>query len=222
MKRLLSVTILMLCIALLLSTLTACGEESETTTTAAAPSSSTAPSTASTVTTAPATESTTATTAPATESTTATTTALTYTGPEMELTVNLSSSEQLATIYVDALNRITERTGGKVTFVIYYSNSLMAPPEALDGLGSGLADISDVTLTNFPDRFVYTQQVTSYPFLGFTSLAMAADVMNDVIEQGLNLVEGPVVTKWVAGLGTGHKDFPESMASGFGPQGTES
>jgi TRAP-type C4-dicarboxylate transport system substrate-binding protein len=99
----------------------------------------------------------------------------------MELTVNLSSSEQLAKIYVDALNRISERTGGKVTFVIYYSNSLMAPTEALDGLGSGLADISDVTLTNFPDRFVYTQQVVSYPFLGFTSLPMAADVMNDVI-----------------------------------------
>lgn len=170
MKRLLSVIILMLCIALLLSTLTACGEDSETTTSAAAPSSSTAPSPSST-----------ATTAPATESTTATTAALTYTGPAMELTVNLSSSEQLSKIYVDALNRITERTGGKVTFVIYYSNSLMAPTEVVDGLGSGLADISDVTLTNFPDRFVYTQQVTSYPFLGFTSLAMAADVMNDVI-----------------------------------------
>ncbi|NLL45587.1 MAG: TRAP transporter substrate-binding protein DctP [Clostridiales bacterium] len=103
---------------------------------------------------------------------------LVYDGPAMELTVNFSSTEANQKPFVDAFDRITERSGGKITFVIYYSNSLLSPGEALDGLGSGVCDISDITMANFPERFVYSQQVMSYPFLGFTSIAMASDVMN--------------------------------------------
>ncbi len=106
---------------------------------------------------------------------------LVYNGPKMELTVNFSSNEAQAKVFMDAFKRITQRTGGKVTFVPYYSSSLLAPTEVLDGLGSGLCDISDVTMANFPERFVYTHQVTGYPFLGFTSIAMASGVMNNVI-----------------------------------------
>ena len=69
-------------------------------------------------------------------------------------------------------------------------------------------------------------RVLSGPCLGEAGpvgqLGTKDQIHERLIEQGLNLVEGPVVTKWVAGLGTEHKDFPESMASGFGPQGTES
>ena len=174
MKRLAGVSILVLCTVLLLSTLVACGKSAETTTAAV---ESTASSSSSTTTSVSSTESSTVTSA----SSTTASGGLTYTGPAMELTVNLCSSEEQMVIYRDALQRISDRTGGKVTFVIHYSGSLLAPTETLDGLASGLCDISDVTLTNFPDRFVYTQQVTSYPFLGFTSLAMASDIMNDAI-----------------------------------------
>ncbi len=103
---------------------------------------------------------------------------LVYNGPKMELTVNFSSAEPVAKIYTDTLKRITERTGGKVTFVNYFSNSLLSPAEALKGVGTGVCDISDVTMANFPEQFVYSQQVMSYPFLGFTSIAMASDIMN--------------------------------------------
>lgn len=104
-----------------------------------------------------------------------------YTGPEMELVFNFNASEEQSPQYLAALERITERTDGKVTFVNYFSSSLMTANDSMDGLGAGMADFSDVTLSNFKDAFPYTQQVVSYPFLGFTSLPMAADVMNDVI-----------------------------------------
>ena len=106
---------------------------------------------------------------------------LVYTGPELELTVNINGSEDQSKIYTDLFNRVTERTDGKVKFIMYYSGSLASATEALDSLGAGLCDFSDVTLTNFPDQFPYTQQVISYPFLGFHSFNMAAEVVNDVV-----------------------------------------
>ena len=106
---------------------------------------------------------------------------LTYDGPAMELSVNFTSSEQQNPIYIQAFNRVTEKTDGKVTFQFSYSGSLMDAAATLDGLGVGMADFSDVTLSNFKDQFPYTQQVLSYPFLGFTSMAMAADVINDTV-----------------------------------------
>ena len=106
---------------------------------------------------------------------------LVYTGPAMELTVNLNAPEEQSPQYMAAFKRITERTGGKVTFVYYFSGSLLTANDAMEGLGAGMADFSDVALANFKDQFPYTQQVVSYPFLGFTSLSMAADVINDVV-----------------------------------------
>lgn len=106
---------------------------------------------------------------------------LVYTGPAVEYTVNYSSSEELSPIYVHVFERVTERTGGKVTFVNHFSGGLASATEALDALGSGLCDFTDITLTNFPDQFPYTQQVVSYPFMGFHSFNMAAEIMNDVI-----------------------------------------
>jgi len=106
---------------------------------------------------------------------------LKYDGPAQDFVVNFTSAEQQNPIYIQAFNRITEKTDGKITFTFYYSGSLMAAAETMDGLGAGMADFSDVTLTNFKDQFPYTQQVLSYPFMGFTSMAMAADVIQETV-----------------------------------------
>ena len=118
--------------------------------------------------------------APGTDATTAPQ-ELAYNGPELELTVNFNSSEEQSPIYIALFNRISERTGGKVKFIYHYSGSLLSANDALDGLGAGFCDFSDVTLTNFPDNFPYTQRVISYPFLGFRSFNMAAQIINDVV-----------------------------------------
>ncbi len=106
---------------------------------------------------------------------------LKYDGPAQDFVVNFTSAEQQNPIYIAAFNRITEKTDGKITFTFYYSGSLMDAASTMDGLGAGMADFSDVTLTNFKDQFPYTQQVLSYPFMGFTSMAMAADVIQDTV-----------------------------------------
>lgn len=104
-----------------------------------------------------------------------------YTGPAVEFSVNLSAAEERCGSYLEAFSRITERTGGKVTFQCNYSGSLLAAAETLDGLGVGVADFSDIALQNFQDQFPYCQQVLSYPFLGIHSLAMGAEVISQVI-----------------------------------------
>ena len=104
-----------------------------------------------------------------------------YTGEPMELVFSFGSSEDYCSLYVNVEKRITARTGGKVTFVNYFGGSLASATEVLDAVSSGMADLGDLTLTNFSDRFPYSQQVTEYPFLGYRSLAMATDVMNDHI-----------------------------------------
>ena len=160
MKKTISMFIAVL---LVLSLFIACGGDEETSSAAAVENAGTAEN------------------ADSSQSASADKTELVYNGPERELIVNMYSAEALSQYYTDTFTRITERTDGKVTFVIYYSSSLLNPTETLDGLGTGMCDITDVTLNNFPERFVYTQQVTSYPFLPFTSLAQASDIMNDVI-----------------------------------------
>ena len=104
-----------------------------------------------------------------------------YTGDPMEIVFSFASSENFCSLYVDVEKRITARTGGKVTFVNYFGGSLASATESLDACGSGMCDMADITLTNFRDRFPYSQQVNEYPFLGYKSLAMAVDVMNQFI-----------------------------------------
>lgn len=104
-----------------------------------------------------------------------------YTGDPMEIVFSFASSENFCSLYVDVEKRITERTGGKVTFLNYFGGSLASATESLDACGSGMCDMADITLTNFKDRFPYSQQVNEYPFLGYKSLAMAVDVMNEFI-----------------------------------------
>ena len=106
---------------------------------------------------------------------------LKYDGPAIKYSVNFTSSEQQNPIYIQAFNRVTEKTDGKITFEFFYSGQLMDASTTMDGLGAGMADFSDVTLTNFKDQFPYTQQVLSYPFLGFTSMAQAADIINETV-----------------------------------------
>lgn len=104
-----------------------------------------------------------------------------YDGPEMTLSVNLSSSKANAEYLTDTFDRITARTGGKVKFDITEYSGLLDTASALEGLGQGVADISDLTLSNYPESFVYTTQVCAQPFNGFKDIFSASDIIRDVI-----------------------------------------
>lgn len=104
-----------------------------------------------------------------------------YTGPDKTLEVNLSSSKANAEYLVDAFDRITARTDGKVKFNITEYSGLLDTKSALEGLGNGVADISDLTLSNYPESFVYTTQVCAQPFMGFKDIFSANDIIREVI-----------------------------------------
>ncbi len=104
-----------------------------------------------------------------------------YDGPEMTLEVNLSSSIANMQYFGDALDRITARTDGKVKFNITEYSGLLDTASALEGLGAGVADISDLTLSNYPESFVYTTQACAQPFNGFKDIYTANDIIREVI-----------------------------------------
>jgi TRAP-type C4-dicarboxylate transport system substrate-binding protein len=49
-------------------------------------------------------------------------------------------------------DEVEEQSDGKITFEEYFASSLLVSTEALDGVGSGVADISQVTVQAYPDR----------------------------------------------------------------------
>ena len=104
-----------------------------------------------------------------------------YDGPEMTLEVNLSSSLANMQYFGDALDRITARTDGKVKFNVTEYSGLLDTASALEGLGAGVADISDLTLSNYPESFVYTTQACAQPFMGFKDIYTANDIIREVI-----------------------------------------
>lgn len=104
-----------------------------------------------------------------------------YNGPEMTLEVNLSSSKANAEYIVNAFDRVTARTDGKVKFEITEYSGLLDTKSALEGLGTGVADISDLTLSNYPESFVYTTQVCAQPFMGYKDIDTANDIIREVI-----------------------------------------
>ncbi len=106
-----------------------------------------------------------------------------YTGPELELLVSSSSTNNENCIYlIQALDRIKERTGGKVTYKLKLNNGgFTNATSAADELGAGLVDIGDVTLQNNPSYFPYTNQSAAQPFLGFKDIFSANDIMRDVL-----------------------------------------
>ncbi len=111
-----------------------------------------------------------------------------YKGPELELLVSPSSTSKENCIYlINALDRIQERTGGKVTYKLKLSGAgFSSTTSAADELAAGVVDIGDITLQNNPSYFPYTNQSCGQPFLGFKDVFTANDIMRDVLIQNPN------------------------------------
>ncbi len=106
-----------------------------------------------------------------------------YTGPELELLVSPSATQkENCTYLIQALDRIQERTGGKVTYKLKLNSAgFSSPTSAADELAAGIVDIADITLQNNPSYFPYTNQSVAQPFLGFKDIFSANDIMRDVL-----------------------------------------
>lgn len=104
-----------------------------------------------------------------------------------KLVVSLTKGENNTTALQAYLTDIEEASEGRIEFEIYYNNQLMQVPEIPQGLESGVADITEFVLSEFPTMFPLSSTIVGLPFMGMT---------NDTIETfGMLYDEFPEIQK---------------------------
>lgn len=69
--------------------------------------------------------------------------------------------------YMDA---VTEATGGRVTFEVYYANSLLKPAEVPEGLATGIIDMGVINVAEYPSIMPLASYVLTMPFSGIQGM----------------------------------------------------
>lgn len=105
-----------------------------------------------------------------------------YTGPEVEIIIAFTNAEEYNKPFTDAFARISERTGGKVTFVPHWSGSLVTIMEMAQAVTDGTIDMVDLPVMNYA-QFVYTNCVPTVPFLGLNTEEEAWDYYTAMFEK---------------------------------------
>jgi len=77
---------------------------------------------------------------------------------------------------------ITEATGGRVTWEIYYANSLAKTPDFWQAVESNIADVAFIPMTAYPGVTPLSDVVT-LPFLPFESSAQASGILWQLYEE---------------------------------------
>lgn len=100
-----------------------------------------------------------------------------------EINVNLNFPEVSASGYLKWCDEVVEATGGRVKFNNYYSYSLLALADVVKGLQTGLADMSAITLYEYPSIFTLNGNVFGLPFLGWKDEASASQIYWEMMEE---------------------------------------
>lgn len=90
-------------------------------------------------------------------------------GKTYNLIVSLTKGEKNTTALQEYLADIEAASNGRITFEIYYSGQLLAVPEIPQGLETGVADISEFVISEFPTLFPLASTIVGLPFLGMTN-----------------------------------------------------
>lgn len=91
------------------------------------------------------------------------------TGETYNLIVSLTKGQTNTTALQEYLADIESASNGRITFEIYYSGQLLAVPEIPQGLDTGVADITEFVLSEFPTMFPLSSTIVGLPFLGMTN-----------------------------------------------------
>ncbi len=90
-------------------------------------------------------------------------------GESYNLIVSLTKGQTNTTALQEYLAGIEQASGGRLTFEIYYNNQLMQVPEIPQGLDTGVADITEFMLSEFPTMFPLSSTIVGLPFMGMTN-----------------------------------------------------
>ena len=168
--------ILCVMLVVVLLGLAACGGDDETTTTAAAPSDTTATTGAGSETTAP-------------SETTATTAA---SGEVYQLTW-ASGLQSTSQTYNDLLLNwgewIGEKSGGRLEITFQPDGSVLPPPEVIDGIANGVADMGDAFLGLYAGRFPLNEIVMLPLLFDYPSSRAAGLTATELIKKYPQLEE---------------------------------
>jgi TRAP-type C4-dicarboxylate transport system substrate-binding protein len=100
-----------------------------------------------------------------------------------ELNVNLPFAEGNGPGVLEAVKNCEERSGGRLSFTIYWSNSLLNIREMPKGYADGIADVGPVPMNLYTDQLPLNSVIASQPFLGYESRQQAWDIYNQIHEE---------------------------------------
>lgn len=88
-------------------------------------------------------------------------------GETFHFNVSLSTPEQHSVVLVEVLDRIQEKSNGRIEMTYYYSWSLTAVNTIIDDFNAGIVDIGVHSVEN-DTLFPYSNLITNTPFMGLT------------------------------------------------------
>jgi TRAP-type C4-dicarboxylate transport system substrate-binding protein len=104
--------------------------------------------------------------------------------------VNLSASEMAHKSINEFAKALEERTEGKVKLKLYYNSSLLPVPDQITGLQTGIADITNLTLSTHLGHFPLND-IFTWPFMGYAHYEdvypLQMKLIQDIPELGAEL-----------------------------------
>lgn len=87
-------------------------------------------------------------------------------GETYNIILNLHKGENASVQEKAYMEAVTEATGGRVTFEVYYANSLLKPAEVPEGLANGIIDMGVINVAEYPSIIPLTSYLLTMPFSG--------------------------------------------------------
>lgn len=106
-----------------------------------------------------------------------------------ELNVSLTHGEGPGAALVAALKGLEQESGGRLKFNFYFSNSLVTIPEVPKAIATGVADITNLALNNYPSQFPLNAQILGLPFLGIPDMDVAARIYDQLLDEFSSMVD---------------------------------
>ena len=104
-------------------------------------------------------------------------------GKVWDVNVSLSFVEANGDAARDAVKACEERSGGRLKFTTYFSNSLLDIREIPQGFAGGLAEVGNMPLSLYIDQFPLNAVIVSMPFLGYKSTEQALDIFYKLYDE---------------------------------------
>ena len=91
-------------------------------------------------------------------------------GETYHFILNLHKGEMACVQEKAYMDAVTEATGGRVTFEVYYANSLLKPAEVPEGLATGIIDMGVINAAEYPSFMPLASYVLTMPFSGIQGM----------------------------------------------------